>query len=127
MVHEVASVDELQAELQNEKNKGKLIVLDFFATYVDIFSNFIRIYFRSISWCGPCVRIAPKIDDWSKGDYKDRVIFLKCDVDKAEAVSQEYNIEAMPTFVFFKDGKEIHRIVGANVDQLKADIESKSK
>jgi hypothetical protein len=33
----------------------------------------------------------------------------------------------MPTFVFFKDGKEIHRIVGANVEQLKADIESKSK
>jgi hypothetical protein len=30
----------------------------------------------------------------------------------------------MPTFVFFKDGKEIHRLVGANVDQLKSDIES---
>ncbi|CAF3624089.1 unnamed protein product, partial [Rotaria sp. Silwood2] len=35
--------------------------------------------------------------------------------------------EAMPTFVFIKDEKEIHRIVGANVEQLKADIESKCK
>jgi len=84
-------------------------------------------FLLAIRWCGPCVRIAPKIEDWSTGDFKDTVVFLKCDVDQAEAVSQEYNIEAMPTFVFFKDGKEIHRIVGANVDQLKADIESKSK
>ncbi len=85
------------------------------------------VFVFSIRWCGPCVRIAPKIEDWSNGDFKDQVVFLKCDVDQAEAVSQEYNIEAMPTFVFFKDGKEIHRVVGANVDQLKADIESKSK
>jgi len=33
----------------------------------------------------------------------------------------------MPTFIFFKDAKEIHRLVGANVDQLKADLESKSQ
>lgn len=33
----------------------------------------------------------------------------------------------MPTFVFVKDGKEIHRVVGANTEQLKADIESKSE
>jgi len=42
-------------------------------------------------------------------------------------LSQEFNIEAMPTFIFFKNGKEIHRVVGANPDQLKADIENKSK
>ncbi|CAF4591973.1 unnamed protein product, partial [Rotaria sp. Silwood2] len=108
MVHAITSLEELQAVIKNEKNKGKLIVLDFFAT-----------------WCGPCVRVAPKIEDWSTGEFKDKVVFLKCDVDQAEAVSQEYNIEAMPTFVFIKDEKEIHRIVGANVEQLKADIESK--
>ena len=110
MVHAITSLEELQTEVNSEKNKGKLIVLDFFAT-----------------WCGPCVRIAPKIDDWSTGEFKDKVVFLKCDVDQAEAVSQEYNIEAMPTFVFIKNGKETHRIVGANVDQLKKDIESHSK
>ena len=79
------------------------------------------------SWCGPCLRIAPKIEDWSTGDFKDSVVFLKVDVDQAEAVSQQYDVEAMPTFVFIKNGKEIHRVVGANVDQLKADIDSKSK
>ncbi|CAF0903689.1 unnamed protein product [Adineta steineri] len=110
MVHSITTMEELEAEFEKGKNKGKLIVLDFFAT-----------------WCGPCLRVAPKIDDWSSGEFKDTVVFLKCDVDQGEAVSQEFNVEAMPTFVFFKDGKEIHRVVGANVDQLKADIESHRK
>jgi len=71
--------------------------------------------------------VAPKIEDWSSGEFKHNVVFLKVDVDQAEAVSQEYNVEAMPTFVFFKDGAEIHRMVGANVEQLKTDIENKKK
>ncbi|CAF1556092.1 unnamed protein product [Rotaria magnacalcarata] len=108
MVKTIATLEELKSELKDEKNKGKLIVIDFFAT-----------------WCGPCVRIAPTIEQWSKDDFADTVVFLKCDVDDAEPVSQEYSIEAMPTFVFIKDEEEIHRCVGANVDKLKADIESK--
>ena len=53
------------------------------------------------------------------------MIFIKVDVDQAEEVSQKYDVEAMPTFIFFKDGKEVHRVVGANAEQLKADIESR--
>ena len=37
----------------------------------------------------------------------DNVVFLKVDVDEAEAVAAEYNISAMPTFVFIKDGKKV--------------------
>ncbi len=127
MVQIIKTLEELQAELESEKNKGKLILLDFFATYVNILvffkKNFIFIFIR---WCGPCARIEPKIKDWSTGDFKDSVVFLKCDVDESEAVATEYNIESMPTFVFFKEGKEIHRVVGGNVEKLKSAIESKT-
>ena len=37
----------------------------------------------------------------------DNVVFLKVDVDEAEDVAAEYNISAMPTFVFLKDGKKV--------------------
>ena len=37
----------------------------------------------------------------------DNVVFLKVDVDEAEDVAGEYNISAMPTFVFIKDGKKV--------------------
>lgn len=106
MVHTVSTLTEFEELLKESKNKNKLIVVDFFAT-----------------WCGPCLRIAPKIEDWSTNDFKDKVLFVKVDVDQAEELSQKYEVEAMPTFVFFKDGDVIHRVVGANVDQLKADIE----
>ena len=49
----------------------------------------------------------------------DNVVFLKVDVDEAEDVAAEYNISAMPTFVFLKDGKKIDDLMGANVDKLK--------
>lgn len=52
-------------------------------------------------------------------------MFVKVDVDQAEDLSQKYEVEAMPTFVFIKNGDVVHRVVGANVEQLKADIESK--
>ncbi|UJR33289.1 hypothetical protein I4U23_020740 [Adineta vaga] len=110
MVITIDKLDELQKQLDDESNKDKLIVLDFFAT-----------------WCGPCLRIAPKINDWSTGDFKDDVVFLKSDVDEAEDVAKKYDVEAMPTFVFFKNGKEIDRVVGANIDNLKTNIEKYTK
>jgi thioredoxin 1 len=91
-----------------------------------LLKNFIFVFFF-IRWCGPCVRISPKLEEWSSGDFKDSVVFLKIDVDEVEEATKVYKIEAMPTFVFFKDGEEIHRLVGANVEQLKADLVSKSQ
>ncbi|CAF0813315.1 unnamed protein product [Adineta steineri] len=104
MVHTISTLDELKGKFN--ESKDKLVVLDFFAT-----------------WCGPCLRIAPVIEGWSgEDDFKDNVVFLKCDVDEAEDVAKEYEIEAMPTFVLFKGGKEVDRVVGASSDSLKAAI-----
>merc|ERR1712223_1496403 len=79
MVHQVADMGDLQSQLAAAG--GKLVVIDFFAT-----------------WCGPCKMIAPKIEQMA-GEMVN-VVFLKVDVDEAEDVAQEYNISAMPTFVF---------------------------
>ena len=50
--------------------------------------------------CGPCKVIAPQIESMS-GEMAD-VVFLKVDVDENEDAAQEYNISAMPTFIFVK-------------------------
>lgn len=124
MVREISTLSDLDAEISNSKYKDKLILVDFFATYVKFISS-IDMWIIFLRWCGPCLRIAPKIEDWNTGEFKDKVVFIKCDVDQDSNVSEKYKVEAMPTFVFFKNGKEIHRLVGANVDQLKSDIESR--
>lgn len=67
----------------------------------------------SASWCGPCRFVAPVIDKLSE-DYKDKVKVVKLDIDDAPETTREFGIRGVPTFVFFKDGKEIDRWVGAN-------------
>ena len=56
-------------------------------------------------WCGPCKMIAPQVEQMDK-DMAD-VVFLKVDVDEAEDVAQEYNITAMPTFIFIKNSAKV--------------------
>ncbi|KAM0035728.1 putative monodehydroascorbate reductase (NADH) [Helianthus debilis subsp. tardiflorus] len=40
------------------------------------------------------------------------------DVNEVEGVAQEYSIEAMPTFLFFKKGVKVDTIVGAKKEDL---------
>lgn len=68
------------------------------------------------SWCGPCKIIGPQFVNLS--DKHPSWTFLKVDVDEAEEISSTYNISAMPTFVFIKDGAEVSRFSGANVESL---------
>lgn len=45
-------------------------------------------------------------------EYQDRVTFAQVDVDSNEELIQRYNIDGIPTLIFFKNGQEIHRIKG---------------
>lgn len=50
--------------------------------------------------------------------FKDKVHFIKFDVDELPAVTQALGVRAMPTFFFFKDGKKVDEMVGANPPAL---------
>lgn len=40
-------------------------------------------------------------------------------------MAREFGVQAMPTFVIFKQGKEIERIVGAKKDELERKISNR--
>lgn len=84
---------------------GKLIVLDFTAT-----------------WCNPCKQIAPFFDQMSASQEFESVIFVKIDVDEVGQLSERFKISAMPTFVFLKGAKEMDRFSGASIEKLKQTI-----
>ncbi len=64
------------------------------------------------SWCGPCLAIAPVIEELA-GDYDGRVVVAKMDVDKSPATPGKYGIRAIPTLIVFKDGQVVEQITGA--------------
>ncbi|KAG5033851.1 hypothetical protein AAZX31_04G028100 [Glycine max] len=95
----VHSVEEWEEHLKKGQESKKLIVVDFTA-----------------SWCGPCRFIAPILADMAK--KLPNVTFLKVDVDELATVSREWEVEAMPTFLFLKEGKLVKKLVGARKEEL---------
>jgi thioredoxin 1 len=78
---------------------GKLVVVDFFAT-----------------WCGPCKAIAPHVQ--SMASAYPAVTFIKVDGDKNRSLAMIKKIEAYPTFHFYKNGSLIDEVRGADPKQL---------
>ena len=57
-------------------------------------------------------------------NYQNRVTFVSIDVDGNEELTQRYNVEGIPTLLFFKNGQEINRIKGIVMrDKLRRQIE----
>ncbi|QHO11751.1 hypothetical protein HN873_051342 [Arachis hypogaea] len=93
-----------KAHFDASKLTNKLMVIDFTAT-----------------WCAPCKSMDPIIQEFA---YKyTQVEFIKIDVDELMGVSQEFQVQAMPTFVLIKKGKVVDKVVGARKDQLQKLIE----
>ncbi len=63
-------------------------------------------------WCGPCRTVAPIVEELSE-EYKGRVTFLKLNTDDNQDIAVRYQVMGIPTLMFFKDGKTVDKIVGA--------------
>ena len=63
------------------------------------------------TWCGPCKNMHPILEQ-VKEKLGDQVRIIKIDVDKHRELSQQYNIQAVPTFIIFRHGKALHRFSG---------------
>lgn len=64
------------------------------------------------TWCGPCRMIAPYVEEIAR-DYAGKAVVVKMDTDANPQTPMKYGIMGIPTLIFFKDGKEVDRLVGA--------------
>lgn len=72
-------------------------------------------------WCGPCQMMSPILE--KLGEDTDFASICKINVDENTATANEYGVQSIPTLIFFKDGKEMQRMVGAQAQQaLKAEL-----
>lgn len=69
-------------------------------------------------WCGPCKQMAPELKRFADS-HKETVRVLKVDIDKNPKITNELNIQGVPTLILFKSGKILWRQSGAmNAQQL---------
>ncbi|XP_062076277.1 thioredoxin H1-like [Humulus lupulus] len=73
------------------------------------------------SWCGPCRRIAPFYRELAK--KFSNVMFLEVDVDDLMSVAHDWEVDAMPTFLFLKEETILDKMVGARKEELHLTIQ----
>ena len=71
-------------------------------------------------WCGPCQAMSPIVDDLANR-YEDKVRVVKINIDESPATAREYQVQSIPSFILFDQGKIEERRTGVvPTDQLEA-------
>jgi thioredoxin 1 len=63
------------------------------------------------SWCGPCLMIAPVVDEIAES-HKGKLKVVKMNVDENGQTPQTYGVMAIPTLILFKGGQVAEKVVG---------------
>ena len=89
-----ATINLDESNFDREINSEKPVLVDFWA-----------------EWCGPCKLIAPLLDEIAR-EKADAVKVAKVNVDQNQSLSFKYNIRAIPSLLFFKNGQLRDQVTG---------------
>lgn len=103
---EEGSVEIEKEDLDSLKNDGSDFIVDCWA-----------------EWCGACKQAEPIFESLAT-EYSDRLFFGNLNVSEDRETALEYQVSSIPTFLFFKDGELVDRVVGAiSSEKLECKIE----
>ncbi|HRY33575.1 MAG TPA: thioredoxin [Bacteroidales bacterium] len=75
------------------------------------------------SWCMPCKMLAPILNEVAE-EVNGKARIAKLNIEKHQALANQYKVRSIPTLILFRNGKEIDRIVGVkNKEYLVSKIE----
>ncbi len=78
-------------------------------------------------WCGPCKRQIPIIEEIVK-ELPPGVRIAKVNVDLEQELAQRFQVQTVPTWIVWKDGREIRRVSGLRTkEELRKLFENTSK
>ena len=62
-------------------------------------------------WCGPCRMLTPVVEALA-AQYQGKMKMGKLNVDDHPQIASQFRVMNIPTVLFFRQGKEVDRIVG---------------
>lgn len=63
--------------------------------------------------CPACRALAPVMAKM-ENEFQGRVLFYRVDANAAAQLASDHDVEAMPTLLFYRNGKEVNRVVGVH-------------
>jgi len=99
---------QLLVYIQGSSDVGlQLANLNVFAVYAD--------------WCGPCKQIAPIYEEIAKSLQSFSFLkFVKVDTEAQKDIAATYQVNVLPTFIVFRDGKVLEKVQGADPRKLQS-------
>lgn len=71
-------------------------------------------------WCGPCKMMTPVVEELAK-EYEGKAVIGKLNVDDNPEAPFNYNVRGIPTFLLFKNGQLVDKVIGATTKQALKD------
>lgn len=76
------------------------------------------------TWCGPCQRIAPVLDELA-AEYNGQIVIYKVDIDKERELAKAFNISSIPAVLYIPlDGEPVITIGSRGKEKFKKEIET---
>lgn len=111
-------VTELNSETFNEK------VYDMTLPELAYLGNKPAIVDFTATWCGPCQRIAPILEELAE-EYKGDIVIYKVDIDKERGLAKAFNVSSIPAIMYIPlDGDPTMTIGARGKEKFKQEIKT---
>lgn len=113
-----AGVQELNAASFNAK------VYDMTAEELKYLGDKPAIVDFTATWCGPCQRISPILEELAK-EYDGKVVIYKVDIDKNRDLATAFNISSIPAIMYIPlNGEPVMTVGARDKGKFKTEIET---
>ncbi len=95
----------------SQKPQNRVIELDDSNFDKTISGNNLTLVDFWAQWCGPCKLMHPVFERMAK--KHSQIKFGRVNVDQNQPIAARFGVQAIPTFIMFKNGQEIDKMMGA--------------